>query len=127
MAQDVMADERGKDIRSVTLQIFDDPAPIRIDEGGAVRVGPTRVTLETVMSYFKRGYKPEKIQKSFPTLHLADIYATIGYYLRHKEDVEEYLRQSEIEAEEIRRKIEAYQNSDEFRARQVSRRAGQQK
>jgi uncharacterized protein (DUF433 family) len=127
MAKQIIKEQRDHNARSAKLVIHDDPMPIRIDSGGAVRVGPTRVTLETVMSYFNSGYTPEKIQDSFPTLRLADIYSVIGYYLRHKDEVEEYLRQSEQEAAEIRKEIETYQNSDEFRARQEAGRAAQTK
>ena len=103
---------------STTLVIHRDPVPIRIDEGGGVRVGPSRVTLETVVWAFKKGDSPEEIKESFPTLQLADIYSVIGYYLLHKDEIEEFLRQSELQAEETRREIEKYQASDEFRVRQ---------
>jgi uncharacterized protein (DUF433 family) len=111
--------------KSPTLTVRDDPIPIRIDEGGAVRVGSTRVTIETVLEYYKRGYSPERIQESFPSLKLADIYSVIGYYLRHTDEVDEYLRQSAIEAEVIRQKIEAHQNTADLRAKLEARRTSQ--
>jgi uncharacterized protein (DUF433 family) len=127
MAQDVMVEQGDQNVRPSSLIVHDEQVPIRIDKGGAVRIGPTRVTLETLIEYYKRGYRPERIQNSFPTLRLADIYSVIGYYLRHTEEVDEFLRQSELEAEAIRRKIEAYQHSDEFRARQQDHHAARQK
>jgi uncharacterized protein (DUF433 family) len=123
MAQNTALEQADHEAEQASLVIHQDPAPIRIDKGGAVRVGKTRVTLETVMHSFKGGDSPEDILDSFPTLQLADIYSVIGYYLRHTEEVDEFLRQGEIEAERIRQKIEAYQNSAEFRARLAARRA----
>lgn len=105
------------------LVIENDPVPIRITEDGAVRIGKTRVSLATVVTYFNGGRTPEEIAASFTTLQLADIYSVIGYYLRHKDAVDAFLAWEDEEAERIRQKIEAYQNSDEFRARQEARRA----
>jgi uncharacterized protein (DUF433 family) len=123
MARDTALERADHEAEHAPLVIHRDTMPIRIDEGGAVRVGKTRVTLETVLYSYKNGDSPEDILDSFSTLQLADIYSVIGYYLRHTEEVEEYLRQSEIEAEQIRRKIEAYQNSAEFRERLEAQRA----
>src|SRR5262249_38938396 len=84
----------GKDM---SLIIHQDPPPIRISPDGAVRVGPTRVTLETVLHCHLAGQSPEQIVESFDTLTLADVYSTIGYYYRHKDEVDAFLRQSEAE------------------------------
>jgi len=105
------------------LVVENDPVPIRITEDGAVRIGMTRVSLATVVTYFNVGRTPEEIAASFTTLQLADIYSVIGYYLRHKNAVDAFLRWEDEEAERIRKKIEAYQNSDEFRAHQEAQRA----
>ncbi len=61
----------------MTLTIRDDPVAMRIDAGGAVRVGQTRVTLKTVLHAYKRGASPEEIVESFDTLTLADVYSAI--------------------------------------------------
>ncbi len=83
------------------------PLPLRMDEHGTVRVGGTRVTLETVIGAFDNGATPEEIAINFDVLDLADIYAVVGYYLRHRDEVREYLARQEAEAEEIRREWEA--------------------
>src|SRR5947209_19786006 len=80
----------------MSLNIHQDPPPIRLGEDGAVRVGPTRVTLETVIHYHSAGLTPEEIVESFDTLSLADVYATIGYYYRHKDEVDAFLRAGEV-------------------------------
>jgi uncharacterized protein (DUF433 family) len=82
----------------MSLTIHHDPPPIRLGEDGAVRVGPTRVTLETVLYYHLAGQTPEQIVESFDTLKLADVYSAIGYYYRHKDEVDAFLRAGEAEA-----------------------------
>jgi uncharacterized protein (DUF433 family) len=79
------------------LPLETDPLPIRVDEasGGALRVGPTRVTLEVVLTDHLQGYTPEQIVKHFPTLQLADVYAVIGHYYRHKAAFDKYLAECE--------------------------------
>lgn len=86
-----------------TMQIETMPAPLRVDEHGVVRVGPTRVTLDTVMFAFHDGASPEEIVDRYPSLALADVYATIAYYLRHRDAVDTYLLQRQRQAEQVRR------------------------
>ena len=59
------------------------------------------------------GHTPEQILENLPTLQLADVYATIGYYLRNRDDVDAYLRERERVAEELR---QAAQSDPEYRA-----------
>jgi hypothetical protein len=40
---------------------------------------------------------------------LEEVYAVIAYYLQNRSEVDEYVRQVEIEGERIRREIEAQQ------------------
>jgi uncharacterized protein (DUF433 family) len=100
------------------LTIHDDKVPIRIDEGGAVRVGPTRVTLAIVLNDFKEGLSAEEIQRSYSTLRLEDVYAVIAYYLRHRAELDDWLADCERRADELQKEIESSQpDLDEFRAR----------
>jgi uncharacterized protein (DUF433 family) len=92
------------------VDIHQDPVPLRTDEGGAIRVGKTRVLFELVVDAFQQGATPEEIaHEIYTTLEPADVYAVIAYYLRHKEEVDLHLRQWEEEAGHLRRKIEAAQ------------------
>ena len=88
--------------------------PIQTDEYGTIRVGGTRVTLETIVACHQQGDTPEQIHEGFPTLKLADIYAVIGYYLSHQDEVDAYIRQQMEEGERIHREIEA-KRPDMFR------------
>ena len=72
------------------LMIAHEPVPLRATEDGVVRVGGTRVTLDTVATAFEEGATAEEIVQQYPTLRLADTYAVIGYYLRHRSEVEAY-------------------------------------
>ena len=81
--------------------------PIRTDENGRLRVGDTRVLLDMVIYSFRLGNTPETITEQYPSLSLGDVYLSIGYYLRHRDEVDAYLRQQEVEAEAFRREYEA--------------------
>ena len=99
------------------------PAPMREDKHGVVRVGGTRVPLESVLHMFSRGASPEEIARSFSTLELADVYTVIGYYLRHRPDVDAYLQRVAEEEEAILREIESRPGYREARERLLARRA----
>ena len=94
---------------AMTLAIEPMTVPLVAHPDGKVTVGNTRVTLDTIINYYRQGYGPEHLADSFPTVPLSDIYATISYYLQHRQQVDEYLKIREAEAAEIRKKIEAIQ------------------
>ena len=96
--------------------------PLRRDDDGTLRVGRTRVTLETVVAVFNRGATPEEIVQRFPTLDLADVYAVAAYYLHNRGEVDAYLQQQQIEAEVVRREIERRFDPAGLRERLLARR-----
>lgn len=98
--------------------------PIAVDVDGVVRVAHTRVTLDTVVAAFQEGATPEEIAQQYPSLALADVYSTIGYYLQHTADVEAYLRHRQQEAEHTRRENEARWSPTGVRQRLQARRDG---
>ncbi len=81
--------------------------PIHTDEHGAMRVSGTRVTLDSLIGYYRQGETPEDLHEGFPTVPLADIYAVIAYYLAHREEIDAYLQRRDAEAERIRQQVEA--------------------
>ena len=91
----------------MSLVIGAESPPLRIDGGGTIRVGASRVTLDTVVTAYKVGESPETIADSYPSVPLADIFAVITYYLRHRDEVEAYLAEGELIAERVRRECEA--------------------
>ena len=55
-----------------------------------IRVGGTRVTLDTIVTAYQQGESPETIADQYPSVSLPDIFAVIGFYLRHRQEVETY-------------------------------------
>ena len=98
------------------------PVPLRTDEHGVVRVGKTRVPLDTVVYAFNQGASPEAIVLSYPTLDLADVYAVVNYYLYNRSAVDAYLRQREADAVRIRAENEQRFPQAGIRARLLVRR-----
>ncbi|MEY3825390.1 MAG: hypothetical protein RLZZ148_202 [Cyanobacteriota bacterium] len=84
------------------LAIVAEPAPVQANEDGVILIGKTRVTLDTVVSVFNQGATAEEIVYRYPSLNLADVYATIAFYLKHQSEIEVYLRQRRQQAQEIR-------------------------
>src|SRR5207244_10008836 len=78
---------------TMSLIIANRPVPLKADNDGVVRVGGTRVTLDTLVAAFTEGATPEEIVQQYPSLNLADVYSVIAYYLRQRTDVEAYLQQ----------------------------------
>lgn len=74
----------------MALTITANDPPLR-DVDGALRVGASHVTLETVLWAFQAGSTAEGIVDEYPSLAVSDVRAVITYYLRHREDVDRYL------------------------------------
>ncbi|MGH7773636.1 MAG: DUF433 domain-containing protein [Candidatus Binatia bacterium] len=98
--------------------------PLETDSNGVVRVGKTRVTLDTVAAAFCQGATAEEIAHQYPSLDLADIYQIIGYYLRRPTEVEQYLEERKAKAEAVRGQNEARFDPQGVRARLLARRTG---
>lgn len=95
--------------------------PVRIDADGTMRIGETRVPLQTIIYAFRQGDSPEQMVDSFPVLTLADVYAVIAYYLRERDMVEVYVQRQEAIADEVRRENEARFPTEGLRARLLAR------
>jgi uncharacterized protein (DUF433 family) len=89
------------------LPLHADLPPLRVDQGGAVRVGNSRISLDLVVEQYENGMTPEDMVRAYDTLALADVYAVIAYYLRHRDEVRAYLKRRNEEAESLRATIEA--------------------
>lgn len=83
--------------------------PLRLDDTDVYRVGGSRVALDLVVEQYENGMSPEEKVRAYDTLTLADVYAVIAYYLRHRDEVGAYLKLRMQEAEALRVKIEAGQ------------------
>ncbi|MEQ1607061.1 MAG: DUF433 domain-containing protein [Pyrinomonadaceae bacterium] len=78
------------------------PKPVRMDAYGVLRVGRTRVSLDSVVYAFNRGEDAVEIGRNFDTLSLAEIHSAIAYYLHNKAKVDEYLVEQDREYEKKR-------------------------
>jgi uncharacterized protein (DUF433 family) len=107
---------------TMSLVIEAPPVPLRINEQGVLRVGQTRLPLDTVVHVFNEGASPEEIVISYPTLALADVYAVINYYLYNRAEVDAYLRQREADAARIKAENEKRFPPAGIRARLLARR-----
>lgn len=98
-----------------------EPIPLSTGADGVIRVADTRVTLSTVIDSFLTGASPEEIAQDFPVLRLDDVYAVITYYLRHRAEVDAYLRERRTRAEALRREIETRSPQTGLRDRLLAR------
>ena len=108
------------------MEIRTEPVPLETDVHGVARVGGTRVTLNSVVVAFGLGATAKEIAQQYPSLDLADVYAVIGYYLHHREDVEAYLEQRRQIAADVRQENEARFGLTGTRARLMARKAAPQ-
>lgn len=102
----------------MVFQLDVEPLPFSRDPSGVIRIAGTRVSLESVVAVYEQGMSIPHLAEAFPDLTLADLHATISYYLRHREDVETYIegrRREAAETEELLRRDfpEAYRRADE--------------
>lgn len=96
--------------------------PIHTDADGVVRVASTRVTLDTIVDAFETGAPAEEIARRYPTVPLVDVCSVITYYLRHKPEVDAYLKVREALAERVREEAERRFPSAGIRERLLARR-----
>jgi uncharacterized protein (DUF433 family) len=68
---------------------------VRKDEHGVLRIGKTRVMLESVIASFEKGHSAETIQQQYPALTLEEVYGAIAHYLSDPEEIKTYLKDQE--------------------------------
>lgn len=105
----------------MALTITAELPPLELNPDNVVLVGKTRITLDTVVSVFKQGATAEEIAQRYPVLALADIYATIAFYLNHQQAVEDYFKDRQTQAQAIRTLNEARLDPNGIRDRLLAR------
>ena len=110
-------------VNKVALSIEAEPIPLQPDTDGVLRVGGTRVTLDTIVAAFEEGATAEEIVYQYPSLRLADVYSVIGYYLQRHSEVETYLQRRQQQAAEVRQGNKKRCEPRDIRERLLARRA----
>src|SRR3954467_6130564 len=105
----------------MTLAIEMEAPPLRPDADGAVRIGDTRVLLDTVIAAFGQGASAEQIADQYPAVDLAQVYAVIAFYLRHTNQVDAYLAQRRQEADRLQSDIQSKYGRRGIRERLLAR------
>ena len=78
--------------------------------------------MDTVITAYQQGESPETIADQYPSVSLPDVFAVIGFYLRHRQEVETYLADQRQRADTVRREHEATHPQEGLRDRLLARR-----
>ena len=109
----------------MSLAVATESTSLVTDADGVIRIGSTRVTLDTLVGAFRDGATAEIIAQQYPSLALADVYTAIGYYLRNQSEVDAYLQKRRQEAVHVRQQNEAKFSPVGVRERLLARRKAQ--
>ena len=52
------------------LPLAPEPLPLRLDEGGVVRIGRSRISLDLVVEQYENGMRAEDLIRAYDTLYL---------------------------------------------------------
>ena len=96
--------------------------PLTTTEDNVIRVGKTRVRLDTVVYAFNEGYSVEEIVSQYPTLKLSDVYAVIAYYLSNRITIDAYVAERAERGQTLRKEIESKPDYQVFRRQLLKRR-----
>lgn len=96
--------------------------PVHTDADGVIRVGGTRITLDTLVAAFDAGATAEEIVQQYPSVALADVYSVIAYYLRHQSEIRAYVTRRQDQAAEVREENERRFDPSGVRDRLLARR-----
>jgi len=86
-------------------------AYVHLDESGVLRVGTSRVMLDSIVASFEQGYSAETIQQQYPALSLEEVYGAIAWYLAHADEVSQYLQRQQVVWDQWRAKAAAQPSS----------------
>jgi uncharacterized protein (DUF433 family) len=91
--------------------------PFRWDEAQSIRIGKSRVTLDSILASYNNGSAPEEIAVQYSVLGLGEIYAAIAYYLNHRQEIDDYLAQRRHKAQQRRSEFVQRYNLADLRQR----------
>jgi uncharacterized protein (DUF433 family) len=95
-----MAAQPFSDRGDVDFDLAPVPLPLKRWDDGSIRVGGTRLTLDSVVTAFtKREYTAEQIAERFGPIPVEVIYATLAFYLANRDLIDAYVERRESDAE----------------------------
>jgi uncharacterized protein (DUF433 family) len=97
--------------------------PVREDSGGVLRIGRTRVSLDSLVAAYNEGASADELAEGFPTLTLGYIHATLGFYHQNRADLDAYLEHARTEEDRLQEETQRRFQTDAGRDRIVARRA----
>ena len=107
--------------QAMTNATITETIPIYTDDHGRMRVSGTRVLLDLIVYAYHQGHTPEHIVQMYPTLTSDQVYLAIGYYLRHRDTVDRYIRHLDDDAERLRQDDDATPSTQPTRAALLDR------
>jgi uncharacterized protein (DUF433 family) len=110
---------------SIQVEFQATAPPLRWDKAGGIRIGESRVTLDSLLAAYNTGSTPEEIALQYDVLHLSEIYATITYYLTHRQQIDNYLEQRRQNAQHYRQELAQNYNLVNLRQRLLARHPSQ--
>lgn len=102
---------------SIQVEFKVSAPPFRWDEAGGIRIGQSRVTLDSLLAAYHSGSTPEEIAIQYSVLHLEDIYSAIAYYLSHRQEIDSYLEQRHRKSQQQRSEFVQQYNLADLRQR----------
>lgn len=108
-------------INLFAVAIEPEPVPLVRDQAGRFMVPNSRISLDVLVAAFKRGESPEAIHENYESVSLADVYAILSFYLRHRDEVEGYLAEQVQLGAELQARIEEIHPPDGLRAKLLAR------
>ncbi|MGL5940709.1 MAG: DUF433 domain-containing protein [Waterburya sp.] len=102
---------------SIQVEFEVSAPPFRWDEGGGIRIGQSRVTLDSLLAAYHSGFTPEEIAFQYSVLHLEEIYAAIAYYLSHRQEIDNYLDERRQRTQQQRNQFAQQYNLADLRER----------
>jgi uncharacterized protein (DUF433 family) len=70
--------------------------------GGRLRIDGTRVTVQQIVTLYKRGETAEEIAQNFPQVDLSQVYAALAHYHANRAEVERELADESAEFDRLK-------------------------
>jgi uncharacterized protein (DUF433 family) len=78
------------------------PVPLRLTDGGIMRIGQTRVMLEVFITALNEGLSTEDLIAEFPEVAAHDVFALLSYYAAHQAAVDAYVEERAAALDSLR-------------------------